>query len=125
MMGKDETPWEELKERYASPFGENSGWFFPQEYFEPLVQQYFAVSTQHLRSNPDFYCPQEGGYYVPFGGGKGEQPEIILNQVEKEGELRRLHISLPYTSQLAENRVLTIRLEEDGSYQYQSYLEEA
>ena len=113
----------EFAKRYASPFGEGTGWFFPQEEFENAIQQYFAVSTEHLRSDPTIYHADQGGYQC-LGGGVGDLARITLDRVESEGDLHHLHLTLTYLS-LPDpvERVLTIRVRSDERYQFASYTE--
>ena len=125
MMWKEDLTQEEKEEKYKSPFGEDTGWFFPQEYYEPLVQTYFEVSTEHLRDT-DIYDAEHEGYYIGGGGGKGLTPVIRLDGMEQEGELLRLHITLAYGEEYQpdEKKILTVRVGEDGGYRFESYLTE-
>lgn len=120
MMWNEDIPQEEKAEKYASPLGEDTGWFFPQTDFEPLVQQYFGVTKEHLRSQKDIYSGEHEGYYHGGGFGIGESPLVVLGEVEVEGSIRRLHIQLKYEGQ-SEPRTLTIRVDEDGNYQFAGY----
>ena len=124
MMNKENLTLEEKQEKYASPFGENTGWFIPQEYYEPLVQQYFDVTTEYLRSG-SAYQPEEEGYWLGGGGGVGVRPIILLHKAEREGDLVYLYLTLApgetYAHTSNEYKILTLRLEEDGSYRYLRY----
>ena len=112
---------EAMAERYASPFGEGTGWFFPEAEFERTIQHYFAVDTDHLRSDPLVYSADEGGYRM-LGGGVGDLAKITLDRVEAEGDLCHLHLSLSYFSfPDPVSRVLTIELRPDGSYRFVRY----
>lgn len=121
MMWKEDTTIEERQEKYKSPLGENSGWFFPQDLFEPLVLKYFDVSVDHLRSDPNVYSEEYKGYSIGGGGGIGESPPIILEKVESDGNQRKLYVRLDYESQDVQNSILTVRLDEDGNYKFESY----
>lgn len=124
MSNKEGLTLEEKREKYASPFGENTGWFFPQEYYEPLVQQYFDVTTDYLRSG-SAYQAEEKGYWLGGGGGVGIRPVILLYRAEQEGNLLRLYLTLAPGEAYAHNpndyKILTLRMEEDGSYRYLRY----
>jgi len=125
MVLKEDLSTEELQEKYKSPFGPDTGWFFPQELFEPLVIQHFDVSTEYLRSDPDIYDAEHQGYYIGGGGGIGAIPAIVLQDVEKDGDLRRLHILLDYGDEEwapNENKILTERLMGQGGFRLESYL---
>lgn len=122
MISKEDLTQEEREKKYASPFGENTGWFIPQEYYEPLVKQYFDVTTEYLRSG-SVYLPEEEGYWLG-GGGVGLRPVILLHSAQQEGNLLRLYLTFTsdaYPHTPAEYKILTLRLEEDGSYRYLRY----
>lgn len=125
MVWKENLSFEELQEKYKSPFGPDTGWFFPQELFEPLVQQYFDVSTEYLRSDANIYDAEHQGYYIGTGGGIGEIPAIVLQDIESDGDLRRLHILLDYGDKEwapNENKILTVKLMGQGGFRFESYV---
>jgi len=125
MVLKEDLSTEELQEKYKSPFGPDTGWFFPQELFEPLVIQHFDVSTEYLRSDPNIYDAEHQGYYIGGGGGIGAVPAIVLQDIEKDGDLRKLHILLDYGDEEwapNENKILTVRLMGQGGFRYESYV---
>jgi len=125
MVWKEDISIQELQEKYKSPFGPDTGWFFPQELFEPLVIRHFDVSTEYLRSDSDIYDATHRGYYIGGGGGIGNIPAIVLRDVEKDGDLRRLRILLDYgDGEWApnENKILTVRLMGQGSFRFESYV---
>jgi len=119
-MWNEDLPDEEKAEKYASPLGPDSGWFFSQEEYEALVQEYFDVSVEYLRSDQKFYDAENKGYYFDGSMGIGERPAIELKEVEAEGDLRRLHIALRYEFG-EEQKVLTIRIGSGGAYKFESY----
>ncbi len=125
MSNKENLTYEERLVKYKSPFGEDTGWFFPQDDYEPLIQQYFDVSTEHLRSG-DAYQADYGGYWLDGGMGLGIRPYILLYKAEQKGDVLSLyhtHITGEYDLIHAPNeyKILSVRLKEDGSYQYLSY----
>lgn len=124
MIWKENLPLEELQEKYKSPFGPETGWFLPQDLYEPLIQKYFDVSTEYLRSDASIYDAEHQGYYIGAGGGFGEIPAIVLQEIESDGDLRRLHILLDYGDKEwapNENKILTVRLMGQGGFRFESY----
>lgn len=96
------------------------GWFFPEEIYEPVVQSYFNVSTDFLRS-ATFYHPDYQGYNISDGGGIGETPLIYTTDWTQEGELLTIDLLLDHPFSDDYEMELTVQLTEDGYY-YLSYL---
>ncbi len=120
MMWQEDITDAQRAEKYKSPFGEGTGWFFPEAYFETAVQTYFDIDTETLRKNQMIYDAEHKGYYEGVGG-IGERPKVILEDVEKDGDLRRLHILLQSVGGgSAGKKTLTIQLlpGEPGRYYY-------
>ena len=125
MVLKEDRSIEELQEKYKSPFGPDTGWFFPQDLFESLVLQYFDISIEHLHEDLDIYDTEHQGYYIGGGGGIGPVPAIVLQNVEKDGDLRKLHILLDYGDKQwvpSESKILTVRLLGQGGFRFESYV---
>ena len=55
-------PQEEKEERYASPLGENQGWFFPEEELESTMSAWFeGVTPEQFRADSNFYDAEHHG----------------------------------------------------------------
>ena len=119
-MWREDLTLEERQEKYKNPIGENMGWFFPEEIYEPVVQSYFNVSTDFLRS-ATFYHPDYQGYNISDGGGIGETPLIYTTDWTQEGELLTIDLLLDHPFSDDYEMELTVQLTEDGYY-YLSYL---
>ena len=118
------TTWDEdyeyKKEAYKNPKGENMGWFYPQDLYEGRIQEYFEVSTDHLRSDPLYYDAQYGGYSIGGGGGKGMVPTLSC-EWSQEGDLLTVDVALDYgEAQAGSTHRLTVRLEPEGGWKYLS-----
>lgn len=114
---------EELEKTFVSPLGEETGWAYPAEYFEPAAEKFFGVSAEELRKR-DFYYEEQDCYYVYTGApGKGETPEIVVNKIEDKGYII-FHLTIDYNAQEDFDMVLTVRYTSDGGYNYVSYLPE-
>ena len=116
------TTWDEdyeyKQEAYKNPHGENMGWFYPQDLYEARIQEYFEVSTDHLRSDPTYYDAQYGGYSIGGGGGKGLVPALSCTW-SQEGDLLTVDVALDYgEGQAGSTHRLTVRLEPDGGWKY-------
>lgn len=111
--------YEYKQETYKHPKGEDYGWFFPQDIYEGRIQTYFEVSTEHLRSDPDYYRAEYRGYCVGGGGGKGEAPTLTY-QYTRDGELLTVRVVRSYQSGVSPDtcHTLTVRLEEGGGWKY-------
>ena len=107
---------------YQNPAGEEQGWFFPQDIYEPQVQRFFDVSTEQLRSDPLYYNAALGGYVISAGGGRGEQPPIILTKTQKNGDLHQLYYTIEYQGLEKVSMVMTIRILPDSSFRFVSVL---
>ena len=109
---------EQRKAKYKSPLGEDKGWFFPAEYYEPVCLTYFNVTTDFLRSDPTYYYADYHGYTIDGGGGIGLRAQIVIEDFTHRGDLVKINIAIP-----EENRtmILTVRLT-DKAYQFISYL---
>ena len=115
---------EEKEERYASPLGENQGWFYPQDELEATLSLYFeGVDPQLLRSDPACYSAEYKGYHLGGAPGIGECPLLQLGEVRSEDDLRILPVYLDYESAADRRMELTIRIAPDRkSYQFVSWL---
>lgn len=102
---------------YKSPLGKDQGWFFPQEVYEGRIQQYFDVSVELLRQH-QWYRGDLGGYQMQTGGGRGDTPKLYVDTVDTEGDLRRIHVILKYSSGTEERRTLTIRVAGDNTFKF-------
>ena len=124
MLREDLTD-EQQREKYESPFGENTGWFFPQEIYESTVMRYFDVTEETLRSDPAYYHAEYEGYNVGTGPGKGETPHITLEEVQWEEDVVHLTLQLQWQfTQEPKKAVLSAKVAEDGSFRYQSFVVE-
>ncbi len=104
--------------------GEENGWAFPSEYYEPAVYKYFGVSAEELRKS-EIYNAEKDYYNIVLGGGIGDTPFIIVNSVEETTETVVFHISLlHYFDENNADMALTVKLLSDGGYNYVSYLPE-
>lgn len=114
---------EELEKTFASPFGENTGWAYPAEYFEPAAEKFFGVKAEELRKR-DFYYEEYDCYYIHTGApGKGEIPEIIINDISEAGEMVIFDITVDYSVQEDYDMTLTVKqlFDENGGYNYVSF----
>lgn len=111
----------ELRAKYCSPLEGDEGWFFPQELYESKIQQYFDVSTEHLRAERLIYDENLQGYYLQGGGGIGERPLLTLDSVTENGDTVTLRIKLSPQDDLnaaSSYKLLTVRAEADGGYKF-------
>ncbi|MDD2955627.1 MAG: hypothetical protein PHD67_04850 [Oscillospiraceae bacterium] len=118
----DETiPWEEYVKKYESPYGEDRGYFYPQEEYEASVMKYFDVTVETLRSDPQFYHEEGKGYWVDGGGGLGDTPVITVTGYQRDEDTIAIGLTLTNESEGEMPRVLAVRLTDDG-YRYWYYI---
>ena len=120
----NDLPQEEKEERYASPLGENQGWFFPEEELESTVSAWFeGVTPEQFRADSNFYDAEHHGYRSISGPGIGIQPRLELGEVRSDGDLRIIPVFMDYESGEDRRMELTIRISPDQkSYQFVSWL---
>ncbi|WP_312643487.1 hypothetical protein [Hydrogenoanaerobacterium sp.] len=118
--------YEERAVKYASPYGEDRGWFIKKQDYESKAQKYFDVTTEYLRSAKAYDAKYEG-YTIGGGGGIGETPKIVLFKTEREGDVLKLYLTLVYNEENRiyampnEYKILSVRLLEGGGYRYIGY----
>lgn len=105
---------------FASPLGENTGWFYPADLYEAAAKAYFGLSAEELRAGED-YNAEYGGYFSPRPVGRGYTPLITLEDYDQQYDLLTLNVSVSQLEAPDRKMALTVRLTEDG-YQYLSYL---
>lgn len=105
---------------FASPLGENTGWFYPADLYEAAAKAYFGLSAEELRAGED-YNAEYGGYFSPRPVGRGYTPLITLEDYDQQYDLLTLNVSVSQPNTSDRKMALTVRLTEDG-YQYLSYL---
>lgn len=105
---------------FASPLGENTGWFYPADLYEAAAKAYFGLSAEELRAGED-YNAEYGGYFSPHPVGRGYTPLITLEDYDQQYDLLTLNVSVSQLEAPDRKMALTVRLTEDG-YQYLSYL---
>lgn len=105
---------------FASPLGENTGWFYPADLYEAAAKAYFGLSAEELRAGEN-YNAEYGGYFSPHPVGRGYTPLITLEDYDQQYDLLTLNVSVSQLEALDRKMALTVRLTEDG-YQYLSYL---
>lgn len=105
---------------FASPLGENTGWFYPADLYEAAAKAYFGLSAEELRAGED-YNAEYGGYFSPRPVGRGYTPLITLEDYDQQYDLLTLNVSVSQLEAPDRKMALTVRLTEDG-YQYVSYL---
>lgn len=120
-LGK-EYDYETQKELFTGA-GEGMGWAFPSEYYEPAVYKYFGVPAEELRKS-EIYNPEKDYYNIPFGGGIGDYPYIVVNSIDETEEKVVFHITLVHIIEKNIDMALTVKLLPDGGYNYVSYLPE-
>ena len=120
-LGK-EYDYETQKELFTGA-GEGMGWAFPSEYYEPAVYKYFGVPAEELRKR-EIYNPEKDYYNIPFGGGIGDYPYIVVNSIDETEEKVVFHITLVHIIEKNIDMALTVKLIPDGGYNYVSYLPE-
>lgn len=114
---------EELEKTFASPFGENTGWAYPAEFFEPAAEKFFGVSAEELQKR-EFYYKEQDCYYIYTGPpGRGEIPEIVVNEIRNEDNII-FRLTIDYETQEDFDMVLTVKNLPEGEYNYLSYLPE-
>ena len=59
------------------------GWLVPAEIFEPFIQAYFDVTTDHLRTART-YVPDENVYIID---GVGSATSVLITSVEQQGDV--------------------------------------
>ena len=105
---------------FASPLGENTGWFYPADLYEAAAKAYFGLSAEELRAGEN-YNEEYGGYFSPHPVGRGYTPLITLEDYDQQYDLLTLNVSVSQLEAPDRKMSLTVRLTEDG-YQYLSYL---
>lgn len=105
---------------FASPLGENTGWFYPADLYEAAAKAYFGLSAEELRAGEN-YNEEYGGYFSPHPVGRGYTPLITLEDYDQQYDLLTLNLSVSQPNTSDRKMALTVRLTEDG-YQYLSYL---
>lgn len=105
---------------FASPLGENTGWFYPADLYEAAAKAYFGLSAEELRAGEN-YNAEYGGYFSPHPAGRGYTPLITLEDYDQQYDLLTLNVSVSQLEAPDRKMALTVRLTEDG-YQYLSYL---
>lgn len=105
---------------FASPLGENTGWFYPADLYEAAAKAYFGLSAEELRAGDD-YNAEYSGYFSPHPVGRGYTPLITLEDYDQQYDLLTLNVSVSQLEAPDRKMALTVRLTEDG-YQYLSYL---
>ena len=105
---------------FASPLGENTGWFYPADLYEAAAKAYFGLSAEELRAGEN-YNAEYGGYFSPHPVGRGYTPLITLEDYDQQYDLLTLNVSVSQLEAPDRKMALTVRLTED-SYQYLSYL---
>ena len=105
---------------FASPLGENTGWFYPANLYEAAAKAYFGLSAEELRAGEN-YNAEYGGYFSPHPVGRGYTPLITLEDYDQQYDLLTLNVSVSQLEAPDRKMALTVRLTEDG-YQYLSYL---
>ena len=105
---------------FASPLGENTGWFYPADLYEAAAKAYFGLSAEELRAGED-YNAEYGGYFSPRPVGRGYTPLITLEDYDQQYDLLTLNVSVSQLEAPDRKMTLTVRLTED-CYQYLSYL---
>lgn len=117
---------EEKEAKYNHPpeYTEYSGgWFIPEEHFIPLVQQYFDVSEEYLKSDKEVYQEEYKGFHiVDFAPGIGDLPEIQVINITGDPQNRLLIFHLGYlpesSDKYSEEYVVTVKIEDDNSFKY-------
>ena len=105
---------------FASPLGENTGWFYPADLYEAAAKAYFGLSAEELRAGEN-YNEEYGGYFSPHPVGRGYTPLITLEDYDQQYDLLTLNVSVSQLEAPDRKMALTVRLTEYG-YQYLSYL---
>lgn len=105
---------------FASPLGENTGWFYPADLYEAAAKAYFGLSAEELRAGKN-YNAEYGGYFSPHPVVRGYTPLITLEDYDQQYDLLTLNVSVSQLEAPDRKMALTVRLTEDG-YQYLSYL---
>lgn len=105
---------------FASPLGENTGWFYPADLYEAAAKAYFGLSAEVLRAGEE-YSEEYGGYFSPYITGRGYSPSLSLEGYDRQYDLLTLNLSVFWHDEPPMEMALTVRLTEDG-YQYLSYL---
>lgn len=105
---------------FASPLGENTGWFYPADLYEAAAKAYFGLSAEELRAGEN-YNEEYGGYFSPHPVGRGYTPLITLEDYDQQYDLLTLNVSVSQLEAPDRKMALTVRLTEYG-YQYVSYL---
>ena len=105
---------------FASPLGENTGWFYPADLYEAAAKAYFDIPAEVLRAGEE-YSEEYGAYFSPYITGRGYSPSLSLEGYDQQYDLLTLNLSVFWHDEPPMEMALTVRLTEDG-YQYLSYL---
>ncbi len=121
---KREYDYEKQRELFTGA-GENNGWAYPSEYYEPAIYKYFGVPKEVLRGG-ELYNAENDYYHIGAGGGVGISPAVIVNSIDETDENVVFHITIDSETEGFENynMALTVKLLPDGGYNYASYLPE-
>jgi hypothetical protein len=119
--------WETQQELYPSPIpgatadGSDSV-LYPQDVYEGRIQEYFEVSSDHLRSDSAYYRADYQGYSAnQWSAGKGLAPLLNVVEYTQEGDLLTIQVDESNAVNAPRNsHLLTVRLEPDGGWKYLS-----
>ena len=120
-MLREDLTYEEKEEKYNNPLGEEIGWFFPAEYYEPTTMEFFDVTQEFLQRDETYYNKEHNGYTVHGGGGKGATPTITINEWIKNEDIVDINLNLFVENYEDRDMILTIKINDEGYY-YVSYL---
>jgi len=113
-------------------WGGDDHYYVEQSIVEEYIQNYFAVSTERLRTADSYISEKESYRFEPFmGWGMGADslgdPEVMRTEYYEESKILILYITNPdYMSQGGEHpelagevwAALSIQIEDDGSFKY-------
>ena len=94
---------------FASPLGENTGWFYPADLYEAAAKAYFGLSAEELRAGEN-YNAEYGGYFSPHPVGRGYTPLITLEDYDQQYDLLTLNVSVSQLEAPDRKMTLTVRL---------------
>ena len=114
------TTYEERLERYKHENYE-LGWSYPQDEFEEVMQKYFDVSIEHLRSDEWCYHKEDGVYNLDYIGGANLRYKVKLAEELPtiDGDIMYIPMELSFDGDFRDTvyRTLVIQKTEDG-YKY-------
>ena len=105
------------------PGAEAQVYAFSADFYEGEIGKFFGVDAEQLKEC-DFYFADQNCYYYEGVSAGSDYVNIDFVSAEENGENLTVHFTLTDLVNGTTNHSLTVKLIEDGGYQYLSYIAE-